>query len=320
MKNRNPLTSNRDLKTSWFIPNRFFSILRIASGGALLCAATTLGLMAVLIGPSIATADNLSNAVHYYVALGDSLAAGYQPNGETGPDGMFLHGYANQLYDALKANDPTLQLQNLACGGETTSSMISGEEVHFAGSRSFCGYRSWHGHLAHGSQLDDAVAFLHAHSGFVSLITIDIGGNDVAQCVYSLDQACLDNGLATINQNLPVILSTLREAAPGVPIVGMNYYDPFLVFWFSDPTAAKTTEQMVVEQVNPTLEQVYTDYSVPVAHVETAFSTTDWTLVNGIPLNVERICEWTWMCSIFDLHPNTAGYGVIAEAFEQVLP
>jgi lysophospholipase L1-like esterase len=320
MKKRNPLTSNRHLKTSWFIPNRFLSILRIASGGALLCAATALGLMAVLIGPSIATADNPSNAVHYYVALGDSLAAGYQPNGETGPDGMFLHGYANQLYDALKANDPTLQLLNLSCGGETTSSMISGEEVHFAGSRSFCGYRSWHGHLAHGSQLDDAVAFLHAHSGFVSLITIDIGGNDVGACVYSLDQACLDNGLATVNQNLPVILSTLREAAPGVPIVGMNYYDPFLVFWFSDPTAAQTTEQMVVEQVNPMLEQLYTDYSVPVADVETAFSTTDWTLVDGIPLNVERICEWTWMCSIFDLHANTAGYGVIAEAFEQVLP
>jgi lysophospholipase L1-like esterase len=319
MKNRNPLTSNRDLKTSWFIPNRFFSILRIASGGALLSAATAMGLMAVLSGPSIATADN-PHAAHYYLALGDSLAAGYQPNGETSPDGMFLHGYANQLYDALKPNDPTLQLQNLACGGETTSSMISGDEVHFAGSRSFCGYRSWHGHLAHGSQLDDAVAFLHAHSGFVSLITIDIGGNDVAACVYSLDQACLDNGLATVNQNLPVILSAIRAAAPGVPIVGMNYYDPFLVFWFSDPTAAQTTEQMVVEKVNPMLEQLYTDYSVPVADVETAFSATDWTLVDGIPLNVERICEWTWMCSIFDLHANTAGYGVIAQAFEQVLP
>ena len=93
----------------------------------------------------------------------------------------------NQLYDSLKANDPTLQLENLACGGETTSSMISGEETHFVGSRSFCGYRSWHAHLAHGSQLDDVVAFLHAHSQFVSLITIDIGGNDVDQCVISLD-------------------------------------------------------------------------------------------------------------------------------------
>jgi lysophospholipase L1-like esterase len=276
--------------------------------------------MTVLIGPSIATADDPANAVHYYIALGDSFAAGYQPNGDTGPDGMFLHGYANQLYDALKANDPTLQLQNLACGGETTSSMISGEEVHFAGSRSFCGYRSWHGHLAHGSQLDDVVAFLHAHSQFVSLITIDIGGNDVAQCVYSLDQACLDDALATVQQNLAVILSALREAAPGVPIVGMNYYDPLLAFWvFGDPAAAQLSGQMVV-QVNDVLGSVYGAAGIPVADVETAFSTTDWTFVNGVPLNVERICEWTWMCSIFDLHPNTAGYGVIAQAFEQVLP
>jgi lysophospholipase L1-like esterase len=281
-----------------------------------------MSLMAVLTGPSIATADDPSNAVHYYIALGDSLAAGYQPNGDTGPDGMFLHGYAKQLYDALKASDPTLQLANFSCGGETTSSMISGEETHFVGSRSFCGYRSWHGHLAHGSQLDDAVAFLHAHSQFVSLITIDIGGNDVGACVYSLDQACLANGLATVNQNLPVILSALREAAPGVPIVGMTYYDPFLVFWFSDPTAAQTTEQMVV-QLNDVLRSVYGAAGIPVADVETAFSTTDWTLVNGIPRNVERICEWTWMCDPTygpDIHANTAGYGAIAQAFEQVLP
>jgi lysophospholipase L1-like esterase len=279
--------------------------------------------MAVLSGPSIATADDPANAVHYYLALGDSLAGGTQPNGDTGPDGMFLHGYANQLLAALQANDPTLQLQNLSCGGESTSSMISGEEVHFVGnhSRSFCGYRSWHGHLAHGSQLDDAVAFLHAHSQFVSLITIDIGA-EVGSCIYALDQACLDDGLATIELNLPVILSTLQQAAPGVPIVGMNYYDPFLVFWFSDPTAAQTTEQMVV-QLNAVLGSIYGAAGIPVADVQTAFSTTDWTLVNGIPLNVERICEWTWMCDPTygpDIHANTAGYGVIAQAFEQVLP
>ena len=75
----------------WFSPNRFFSILRIAGGGALLSAATAMGLMAVLTGPSIAAPNT---AVHYYIALGDSLAGGTQPNGDTGPDGMFLHGYA----------------------------------------------------------------------------------------------------------------------------------------------------------------------------------------------------------------------------------
>ncbi len=99
----------------------------------------------------------------------------------------------------------------------------------------------------------------------------------------------------------------------------MNYYDPYLVFWFSDPTAAQTTEQMVV-QFNAVLQSVYAAGD-PVADVETAFSTTDWTLIDGVPLNVLRICEWTRMCtSSPDIHPNTAGYGVIAQAFEQVLP
>jgi hypothetical protein len=60
-------------------------------------------------------------------------------------------------------------------------------------------------------------------------------------------------------------------------------------------------------QFNDVLQSVYGAAGIPVADVETAFSTTDWTFVNGVPLNVERICEWTWMCSIFDLHPNTAG-------------
>src|SRR5438552_2810979 len=45
MKNRNPLTSKKHIKTRrWFSPNRFFSILRMASGAALLSAATVLGL------------------------------------------------------------------------------------------------------------------------------------------------------------------------------------------------------------------------------------------------------------------------------------
>jgi len=38
---------------------------------------------------------------------------------------------------------------------------------------------------------------------------------------------------------------------------------------------------------------------------------------------VARICQWTWMCAPAplgpDIHANTAGYGVIAKAFEAVL-
>ena len=48
MQNRNPLTSKKHMKTPrWFSPNRFFSILRIASGGALLSAAAAMVFIAV---------------------------------------------------------------------------------------------------------------------------------------------------------------------------------------------------------------------------------------------------------------------------------
>lgn len=251
--------------------------------------------MSVLVGTAPARADD-SRAVHYYLSLGDSLAASFQPNGDFG------HGYAEQLYAQLKEEDPTLQLVKLGCGGETTHSMIF---------RNPCGY-------PHGSQLAEAVSFLHAHGQFVRLATIDIGGNDVLLCVFQLDQGCLNTALPSVATNLATILTALHDAAgPNVPVVGMNYYDPFLAFWFSSPTAAQITEQMVV-QFNDVLESAY---GPAMAEVETAFSTTDWTLVGGIPLNVLRICQWTWMCtSAPDIHPNTGGYGVIAQAFEQVLP
>jgi hypothetical protein len=31
------------------------------------------------------------------------------------------------------------------------------------------------------------------------------------------------------------------------------------------------------------------------------------------------VCAWTWFCTLGDVHANTAGYGVIAQAFEQVV-
>jgi hypothetical protein len=54
-----------------------------------------------------------------------------------------------------------------------------------------------------------------------------------------------------------------------------------------------------------------------------AFAVTDFTLVDGTPLNVLRECQWTWTCTPAplgpDIHANNAGYRVIAQAFEDVL-
>ena len=36
---------------------------------------------------------------------------------------------------------------------------------------------------------------------------------------------------------------------------------------------------------------------------------------SGLPLNVQRACQWTWICDVGDIHANDAGYAVIAQAF-----
>jgi hypothetical protein len=79
-----------------------------------------------------------------------------------------------------------------------------------------------------GSQLAQATAFLRTHR--VTLVTIDIGANNIDGCVSGsgIDQACLAQGEATAAAQLPIILQALRQAAPAVPMVAMNYYDPFV--------------------------------------------------------------------------------------------
>ena len=262
---------------------------------------------AALTVPAGARADN---SPVYYVALGDSLATGAQPARSGELNGLHAangtnRGYVDDLYAAERATVPNLQLRNFGCGGESTQTMINGGT--FGDVR--CGYQT-------SSQLDQAVAFLQAHRGQLAFITIDIGAGDLIS----------GGGVPAIAANLPVILDRLRDAAgPDVPIAGMNYYDPFLApAWFSahDLTAlhADVSNDVAVEGL---FDSLYAAAGDPDADVLNAFSTADLTIQpDGLPLNVARICQWTWMCSAGDIHANDPGYAVIAEAFEQlhVLP
>ena len=86
----------------------------------------------------------------YYLALGDSLSQGVQPDA-AGTSVETEQGYPDQLYAMLHPGQPALQLVKLGCPGETTATMIHG---------GICRYRG-------GSQLAAAVAFLNAHRGQV---------------------------------------------------------------------------------------------------------------------------------------------------------
>ncbi|TMG54473.1 MAG: SGNH/GDSL hydrolase family protein [Chloroflexi bacterium] len=210
-----------------------------------------------------------SAAPLYYLSLGDSLAAGTQP-------GHFstTEGYTYQLYAHLRATMPTLEHVQLACPGETTTSLISGGLAY-----EWRNPRTPDGRCLYprGSQLAEATSLLRAHRRFVTLVTT---------------------------------------------IIGMNYYDPLVVTWFSDPTSLPV-EVARADVFNDLLEGIYAAAGDPVADVETAFAALDTTPVNGIPLDVARICAWTWMCAPApvgpNIHANAAGYAVMAAAFEAKL-
>ena len=251
----------------------------------------------------------------YYLALGDSLAAGVQPDA-TGAEVPTDQGYASDLAAQLKQRSRHLDFVDLACPGETTTTMLDGG----------CPYPH-----PYANQVDAAVAFLAAHQGARILVTIDIGANNVDSCAGAsgIDPACVEAGLTAAAVDLPKILGKLKSSAgPRTVFAAMNYYDPFLAAWLSGPAgqAEATASVALSTQFNGLLGAAYAAFGVPVADVSSTFQTTDFTPLVPltptlqVPLNVARICQWTWMCAPPpvgpNIHANKVGYQQIAETFE----
>jgi lysophospholipase L1-like esterase len=276
---------------------------------------------AILATAITATANPVraSTEVTYYVSLGDSAAAGYQPNGS------HSHGYADQLHQRIQATVPQLQLLKLGCPGETAESLISGR-------RSPCDYPS-------GSQLNEATNFMLSHPGKIAFITINIGVNDVLErCLKGplllINPLCVRQTMPGLQRDLASIVETLRDAAPGVPMAGMSYWDPFLGLWTFDPLLGKVVaviDHQSMQELNAGLATTYQDEGALLADVAAPeyFNTGDFThLVSTrwgkVPVNVANACRWTWFCTGTpfqgDPHPNATGYGIIADAFQAVLP
>ena len=244
----------------------------------------------------------------YYLALGDSLAIGIQPdvNGQLKPTSQ---GYADDLHSFYRSHLPGLRLAKLGCSGETTSSMITGLQ-------SPCSYPA-------GSQLSQAIAFLQSHR--VVLITVDIGGDNLLGCLSltrPIDPACVISATTTAANDLAVILSALRANAPGVRIVGMNYYDPLLAAAAFGPTGGTlaSLSLQATTAFNGALVAVYQALRVPVADVARTFR-SNATSVNFV--NVTIALAWTWMGAPAprgpDVHPNAIGYFAIATSFAKAI-
>jgi lysophospholipase L1-like esterase len=298
---------------------RLASVLTLAA--ALVAGAVT------VTTPAMAASRHFSERPSYYLALGDSLSVGIQPN-SAGVNTPTSQGYVNDLYAKLAATDHRLRLAPLGCSGETTGTLINGGICTYRGDRNVSGGVGT-GHPA-GSQLAAAVAFLRRHRN-VTLITIDIGANDLNPCVVlPADQiaACVTKVLPQIAANLGTIMTALRAAGGDhVRIIGMSYYIPELAEWLTGPAGQAAAQQSVPlsEAFNQVLAGGYQAAGARVADVFTAFDSADFTNqvtlpgIGTVPQNVANICLWTWECvpppQGPNEHANATGYAVIAQAF-----
>jgi len=245
----------------------------------------------------------------YQLSLGDSLAAG---TGASTP----ADDYVNRVAAHEAATFPGLTVENVACGGATTTTVLSGGGA--------CTY-------AQGTQLAEAEAFLAAHPGQVPYVTIDIGANDVDGCLTgaTISLSCIVHGIQAISTQLPQIVAGLRQAAPGVPIFGMDYYNPFLAEWVlggaGGPSLARESAVLSAD-LNGLLVQIYGAAGAIPVDVQGPFATQDFALTgtwNGaaVPEGVARTCDWTHMCdtSGLTIHTNDIGHATLAAAVDRAV-
>lgn len=261
-----------------------------------------------------------------YVSLGDSLAWSYSK----ADDGSVVRsdsGYTELL--AAKARGTKrygrkLTVKKFGCPGESTASYLGATKT--VGAAFDCGFKK--------SQHADALAYIKKNRKRIGFITISIGANNFTPCapaLGSVDILCVQKGNEALDRDLPKIFRDLRKAAgKKVLIAAPNLYNPYLALFLRGAEyreLALLTIDLSV-QIGSTIERFAKQQKIRVADTLTAFRTTDVTRVtqlNGqsVPVAAAQICAYTFMCRPApvgpDIHPNDAGYGAIATAFQKAL-
>jgi lysophospholipase L1-like esterase len=262
-----------------------------------------LALAVALFAPAAAQAKKAPTK--YHLALGDSLAWGYEQDA-TGAIVRSPKGYVNQVYSAARKRTKRLKLVNYGCPGETLTTFTDGgcigqPLVSLNDTR---------------PQWTKAAAFLKKHRKRVSLITISIGANEFTFCAKgdSVDIACIGAGLERLKAILPVVAKKLRKAAGRkVRIVTHDLYNPYLALALRGGEYATLAYASVAiqQQVNQIIRTSVAPAKLKVAPVAAAFGS-----------DVETVCALTQAClpkPQGNIHPNDAGYTAIAKAFRKTL-
>ncbi len=234
---------------------------------------------------------------HYYLALGDSLAFGFQLGKylqeiqtNTYSAASFNTGYVDDFATRLQSVHPDIQTVNLGCPGETTLTFINGG----------CPYPSALHTVHPGTQQAAALAFLGAHAGQVSPITLDNGANDITPCQVNPDPTCVPTALQRIGADLNASLGAIREVAPRSEIIVMLYYNPY--------AAANPSSNALAQALNAVIATAALAHGARLADAFTPFNL-------ALP-QPQTLCTLTLFCTaLHDVHASDAGYQVIADQF-----
>ena len=234
----------------------------------------------------------------HYIALGDSLAYGFQPSTIT--TGDHAHGYVDDVSTFLQARKVVTDHVDLGCLSETTSSFISG---------GLCQYPS-----PFKSQLAATIGYLQqVHPGEASFATLDLGATDIITDIQfnsqthtcDVNTASFNAHLQTMDTNLRQIILPQLHTVLKVPknLLILNSYSPFL---------------QVCPNVTPFIQSLNNHLANDVKGFGTLVDI--FTAFGG----VSNVCLYTGMCDVnlnsatiqLDLHPTTLGYLVMAHAVE----
>jgi len=241
----------------------------------------------------------------YYLALGDSITYGYQAWKQRAglPPSGYNTGYVDVFSARLRQIRPRIITVNYGCPGESTDSFLEGSCLWTA-----------LGHELHdpfsGTQMQAAVAFLRAHPGEVSPITLNLWGNDLPKllgpCTLNgqIDLTCIrTRAPAVISQvasNVSRILAELRSVAPNAEIIVTGAWDSFVdTLAIADP---------VFEAFNAAMAD-----AAALSRARFADPFPKFNPQGDQAGEVQSICTLTLLCTAGDSHPSDAGYRALAD-------
>jgi lysophospholipase L1-like esterase len=283
-------------------------MLAAGKGGFMTFARALACVLGVVLFPALA-AGAASGPVYqapqaYYLALGDSIAYGFQPAKAQArlPPSKFNTGYVDVFAARMRTLASGLQVVNYSCPGESTKTFIAG------GCPGRGDVRGLHD-TYRGAQLTAALAFLRAHSGEVGPITLTLWGNDLFEDFAPTckgDLACIKSharaGLARLSTRLTTIVNRLRTAAPTAEIILTGA-------WNFDVEQYAQADPLF-RSIDATIARVAALGRARVAKMYPVFDPA-----GSLAVKKARICKLTFICTKGDPHPTDAGYRAMAAAF-----